>query len=365
MARRQKAIDLNDNRAVYRSKLLLDQDLAARSVSLARIYRDLGFEQLALVEGWKSVNTDPADYSAHRLLADSYSALPRHQIARQSELLQSQLLQPINITSVQPGVGTLGGKVAVELADNFILEAAGPAAPAFNEFNPLYTRNRLTFQTSGVVGSNDTYGDEVVHSGLWNSFSYSVGQLHYQTDGFRQNNDLRQDLLDGFFQASLSPKFRVQAEVRHTEFERGGLALFADSSVGDLEARREVTFDTMRAGAHYTIDHRSDVIASFVHLEGDESFRRSSFATTFGNSGEAQYLFRAERFSSVAGVGYSSYGFDSSDKGSQPGRISHANGYVYSYFFYPKNITWALGLSLHSVSDNLFGNVEQPNPKPD
>ena len=66
----QKAIELNDNRAVYRSRLLLDSDLAARSAAQARIYSDLGFQQLALVEGWKSVNTDPTNFSAHRLLAD-------------------------------------------------------------------------------------------------------------------------------------------------------------------------------------------------------------------------------------------------------------------------------------------------------
>src|SRR5207248_8012725 len=65
----QKAIELNDNQAVYRSRLLLDSDLAARSASLGRIYSDLGFQQLALTEGWKSVNTDPSNYSAHRLLA--------------------------------------------------------------------------------------------------------------------------------------------------------------------------------------------------------------------------------------------------------------------------------------------------------
>ena len=98
----QKAIELNDNRAVYRSRMLLDADLAARSASLARIYTDLGFQQRALVEGWKSVNTDPADFSGHRFLADTYSALPRHEIARVSELLQSQLLQPLNITPIQP-----------------------------------------------------------------------------------------------------------------------------------------------------------------------------------------------------------------------------------------------------------------------
>src|SRR5207249_2481398 len=53
----ERALELNDNRAVYRSRLQLDRDLAARSASLARIYSDLGFQQLGLVEGWKSVNT--------------------------------------------------------------------------------------------------------------------------------------------------------------------------------------------------------------------------------------------------------------------------------------------------------------------
>jgi len=52
----QKSVELNDNRAVNRSRLLLDQDRAARTVSLADIYRDTGFNQLAIVEarehGW-------------------------------------------------------------------------------------------------------------------------------------------------------------------------------------------------------------------------------------------------------------------------------------------------------------------------
>jgi tetratricopeptide (TPR) repeat protein len=50
----EQSIKLNNNRAVYRSRFLLDADLAARGASLGRIYRDVGFEQLALVEGWKS-----------------------------------------------------------------------------------------------------------------------------------------------------------------------------------------------------------------------------------------------------------------------------------------------------------------------
>ena len=198
----QTAIDLNDNRAVYRSKLLLDDDLTARSASLGRVYRDLGFDRIALVEGWRSIIRDPGNYSAHRLLADSYSILPRHEVARVSELLQSQLLQPLNITPVQPRLAE---------SEPLILESSGLAEPSFNEFNPLFTRNRVAVQASAIGSNNSTYGDEVTLSGVWNQFSYSLGQLHYLTDGFRDNNDLVQDSYNAFAQARISPKINLQA----------------------------------------------------------------------------------------------------------------------------------------------------------
>jgi hypothetical protein len=128
----QRAIELNDNRAVYRSRLLLDADEAARSASLGRVYSDLGFQRLALVEGWKSVNIDPTNFSAHRLLADTYSVLPRHEVARVSELLQSQLLQPLNMTPLQPRLAE---------SNLFLISSLGPGALSFNEFNPIFNRN--------------------------------------------------------------------------------------------------------------------------------------------------------------------------------------------------------------------------------
>jgi hypothetical protein len=72
----QRSIELNNNRAVYRSRLLLDEDLAVRQVSLARIYNNLGFERLGLNEATKSLSLDPANYSAHRFLSDTYAGIP-------------------------------------------------------------------------------------------------------------------------------------------------------------------------------------------------------------------------------------------------------------------------------------------------
>ena len=192
----ERSIALNDNRAVYRSRLLLDQDLAARSASLGRIYRDLGFEQLAPVEGWKSLDADPGDYSGHRLLADTYSALPRHEVARVSELLQSQLLQPINITPVP--VGAVGSRsVSFSRApDRLSRRSTSSIRCSTGTVWPL--------QGSGTVGTGSVFGDEVTVSGVWNRLSFSAGQFHYETDGLRENNQQERDLYNAFVQAQLS-----------------------------------------------------------------------------------------------------------------------------------------------------------------
>src|SRR5262249_46080579 len=70
------AMDRNGQRAVYRSSLLLDQDLAARGADLARIYNDLGFEQVGLVAARRSADLDQANYSSHLFASGNYRALP-------------------------------------------------------------------------------------------------------------------------------------------------------------------------------------------------------------------------------------------------------------------------------------------------
>jgi tetratricopeptide (TPR) repeat protein len=340
----QKSIELNDNRAVYRSRLFLDEDLAARSASLGRIYSDLGFQQLALVEGWKSVNADPSNYSAHRFLADSYSALPRHEIARVSELLQSQLLQPINITPVQPSLAE---------TDLRILEGAGPADPAFNEFNPLFLRNRLALQANGVVGGNNTLGGEVVQSGVWNRASYSVGAFHYETDGFRENNDLKKDIFNLFTQVSLSHRTSVQIEYRYKDNEHGDLFVLFDPTDYISTWREKEETHSMRVGARHALTPHSDLLGSFIYQSWDERLDWPSInetgADVEGYIGEIQHVFRSESYRLVSGMGYTTSAYDIGSEEysliitTMEDEIDHFNFYVYSLINYPNNVTWTLG----------------------
>ena len=356
----QKSIELNDNRAVYRSRLLLDEDLAARGATLGRIYNEVGFEQLGLREGWKSLASDPANYSAHRLLADSYSALPRHEIARVSELLQSQLLQPISITPVQP-----------QLAESrlAILENAGPAKPSLNEFNSLFARDRLSLLSSGIGGSNNTLGDEMVLSGIKDSFSYSVGQFHYQTDGFRENNDLRQNIYNLFVQDNLSPTLNLQAELRRREVEHGDLSFKFDLSKFDPDYRRKLQTDTVRLGARYAVNPHSDVIISAIRQEETEDqllppFGFKSKLETQGYVVEAQYLSRGPILDIVTGGGY--YDAENDSNISEfKGGTSQSNGYLYLYVHYPTELIWTIGISSDALdtSNTRGGSLNQLNPK--
>ena len=229
----RESIALNDNRAVYRSRLLLDEDRAARSASLARIYDDLGFQQRALVEGGLSVNADPASDSAHRLLADTYSTMPRHDTARVSELLQSQLLQPLNVLPIQPQLG---------LNNSFIFARTGPADPGFGEWNSLFTRNGVH-----VLGTRPRWREQHLRrpGGGHGDLGPSLRQ-HWpaarRDDGFRPNNDLEENIYQIFAQYQFSSKTSVQVEYRHRENEQGDLPLRFDPD--DFEPTLRQTFDS-------------------------------------------------------------------------------------------------------------------------
>ncbi len=65
-----KSIELNDNVAMFRSRSLLDQDLAVRNTSLAKSYQQLGLTEWAYSKAVTAVNYKPFDSSAHLFLRD-------------------------------------------------------------------------------------------------------------------------------------------------------------------------------------------------------------------------------------------------------------------------------------------------------
>jgi tetratricopeptide (TPR) repeat protein len=361
----QTAIELNDNRAPFRSRLLLDSDLASRSAAIGRIYTDLGFQKRALLEGWLSVNTDPTNFSAHRLLADSYSSLPRHEIARVSELLQSQLLQPINMTPIQPRLAE---------SNLFLISAGGPGALSFNEFNPLFKSNGLTFQGNGIVAENDTYSGEGIISGIFDRASFSVGYSKFKTNGWRVNADQEDDLANAFVQYQLTPQTSIQAEYRYRDTVKGDvLQRFFENNFFSTERRRDTT-NTARIGFHHSFMPGLDVIGNFSYQDKNRQVLNPPFAVIEGDDeaygGELQFLFRSKYLNAVAGGGF--FDINAKDTVNFLGTIfdvdldsNHTNFYLYTYIKPLKNLTLTVGGSadFFYVDDFLSKDGSQFNPK--
>jgi tetratricopeptide (TPR) repeat protein len=375
----QKAIELNDNRAVYRSSLLLDKDAAARTANLARIYNDLGFGRVALKQAWNALGYDSTNPSAHRFLSDAYIGQPRYRIARASELLQAQLLQPINVTPVQPQL----------TSENIgILNSTGPGSLSVNEYDPLYNANGAHVVLNGAYGSNNTKTDNAIVSGVYDKLSMSLGQFHYQTDGFRQNDDYQQDIYDAFAQYAVTPDLNIQFELK-SEDVRAGDVPFRLNGFHQENLRQTIEHDTARIGGHYKINPEQDFIASFFYTTRNDNIGNqfppfidpedniNSFIETIttgtknnGHQTELQYLFHSSSFEITAGFGYlnlrnkvfSNDEFNFfvpppllvNDITEQQYETHHFNGYVYSKQHLLSGLTTTLGISFDSLNNDFI-----------
>jgi tetratricopeptide (TPR) repeat protein len=377
----QKAIELNDNRGVYRSKLLLDDDLAARAVSLARIFDNLGFDQPAVNQSSKSLNIDPSNYSAHRFLSDTYLKRPRHEAARSSELLQAQLLQPIIINPIQPEASETNLNI---LADT------SPSNAGFNEFTSLFESNSINFLGSAIVGNNNTIADQAVLSGVLNNFSYSFGQFHYSTDGFRENNELRHNIYNAFVQMNLTNSLNLQFEYRNRNTEEGDLRLRFDPNNFSVIHDREVEQEIFRVGGRYALNSKSQFIASFQYINRDEKIKdfgtqgrlpapplRKINETRHGYDIQAQYIFKRDSFNFILGGG--AYDFEGNHQrtfntGSNFDELlfdanvdisgDWREFYFYSNLLWPNNITWTFGLSYVELTDTFNKALDLSNINP-
>jgi hypothetical protein len=212
-----------------------------------------------------------------------------------------------------------------------------------------------------------------VQSSVWGRFSYSLGQFHFETDGTRTNNDLRQDIYNAFSQVSLSYQTSVQAEYRYTTTRTGDLRRFFDPNFFFPSLRQEGHTESVRLGFHHGFTPYSDVIASFIYQSLDfDAAPLPGFVEFSGDENayiaEVQHLFRSELLNNISGIGY----FRSDGRQVStifPLRpavtmpiVNHTNAYSYFLLNFLRNLTLTIGGSADFFKD---ANVErnQFNPK--
>jgi len=182
-----ESIRLNDNRRVYRSQLLLDQDRAVRGSNLAQIYQNAGMRDVAVREATRAVESDYTNPSAHLFLANSYDALRdpkrvqlRYETPWFNELLLANMLAPV-------GGGPLSQFVSQQEYSK-MLESDGVGASVFSDLRT----NGESRTTTSVFG---THGN----------VSYGIDYYLREGDNERPDSDARLEEIYGQFKWQATP----------------------------------------------------------------------------------------------------------------------------------------------------------------
>jgi Tfp pilus assembly protein PilF len=230
----ERSQELNDNRRLFRSRLLLDQDRAVRGANLAGIYRDAGMTDVSVREASRAVNSDYANYSAHLFLASSYDALRdpkqlnlRYETPWLSELLTAHLLAPV-------GAGSLSQYVSQQ------------------EYSRLFERDRLGVSSSTEYLSSGNWHQSGSQYGTVRDFSYALDGDYLLDNGQRPNNDFESISVSARVKYQITPADSVYLQAQYNKYEFGDVRQVYDQSSGSGTLRvKETQEPNVYAGYHH------------------------------------------------------------------------------------------------------------------
>ena len=199
----ESSVRLNDNRALYRSRFLLDEDRAVRSSSLARVYQDAGMNEVAVREAARAVSYDFANYSAHLFLSESYNALRdptrfnlRYETVWFNELLLANLLSPVGGTPLSQHISQ-------------------------QEYSRLFEGNRVGLSTDSSYRSDGQYRELASQFGVIGNTAWSLDLDYQHNNGIRPNNDLDRIEWYSQFKHQINSRDSLYLRIEYQDFESG------------------------------------------------------------------------------------------------------------------------------------------------
>ena len=200
----EKSIALNNNRRLFRSQFLLDQDKAVRGANLASIYQLNGMAEVAVREATRAVDADYASASAHLFLANSYNArrdpqriVLRYETPFISEMLMANLLAPV-------GAGPLS---------QFVSE---------QEYSKLFESDGLGFSSVSEYRSDGQFQEIASIYGTFGNVSFSLDADYFHDEDNRpRRGTSRFAEITAKFKFQLTPSDVVLFEVSGQRLREG------------------------------------------------------------------------------------------------------------------------------------------------
>ena len=206
----EKSEELNDNRRVYRSQFLLDQDRAVRSANLAAIYQADGMEEVSVREAARGVDSDYATASSHLFLANSYNALRdpkrinlRYETPWFNELLLANLLSPVG-----------GGPLSQYVSEQ--------------EYSKLFEADRFGISSTTTYFSTGEIRETASQFGIYGNVSYSLDTEFQYDNGRRPNNEITRSESYGQVKLQLTPQDTVFFQTKYQDVRQGDLLQYYD-----------------------------------------------------------------------------------------------------------------------------------------
>ncbi len=230
----EKSFELNNNRAVFRSSLLLDEDLAVRSAGLSRIYNEIGFSERGRIEAISALGRDMGNFSAHNLLGEAQQEI-FFADASLSERRVADLLAPLSFNLFS----SLGGRASL------------------NEYDALFDKSeRRTAVSLGYDERSDQFSANVTYSGKSDVLGYAMAASSDLSDGSKSNNWGRDYRLAGALRYQIAPRHRLLLDLNGNY----------QKIVNDEAFPQEIEFDRGGGGLgySYTVDANSTILAEFT-----------------------------------------------------------------------------------------------------
>ncbi len=301
----QESVLRNDNRSVYRPRTTLDQDAAARSVGLSRIYTGLGFEESARTEVAAALAEDPTSFAAQQYLSDIAAFEDRQQVTRASAGLQAQLRQPLGADA--PLVGLTGSSSLVPGRPYLSVESIGPQRPGLYDFDPLFSGPGVRARAAGLIGEFGTASHDLAASTTSERSSFAFGMLHAETDGQRVNNDQSRNAYAALATLKPTSSLTLQLDVQQSDASFGDLPIRWDPANIAMNDRNAERFTTSRIGMRDQLSSDSEILFAVTHTESkgkltDDVTPLSIEIDGRSTIGEVQYLKNMRHMNAVLGL---------------------------------------------------------------
>ena len=215
----EESKQLNDNRSLYRSRFLLDQDQAVRGANLAKMYQDAGMFDVSVREAARAVDSDYANYSAHLFLANSYDALRdpkqvnlRYETPWFSQLLVAELLAPVGSVSLSQDVSQ-------------------------QEYSRLFERDGFGVYNDTEYSSRGAWLQNASEYGNFGNTGFALDQYYRSDNGQRPNNDLNAFNFSARLKQQIAPQDSLFLEVNYADYSSGDVLEYYDQRAASRTLR--------------------------------------------------------------------------------------------------------------------------------